>query len=326
MPTTDAMGRLAFVDLQSSDFVTKEGGQCRLCGSSEKRAFRQKTMSNLHVHLNFVECAGCQVVYMDPPLSEATRERIYNAQQYFRGGAQSIGYADYFSEEESRRRIARYQLDRIEEAHPKRGRLLEIGSAAGYFLDEARRRGWEVVGIDPSRPMVQYATDRFGLNIVFGMLENIDLLKHVDLKPATFDVVVAWDTLGNFADPLGNFKKIQALLVPGGAFYFNAYNSKSLIATVMRSNWYCLVPSASHIYNQAALSTVLQRAGFGAYSFSSDWQFVTLHKIMTKLALMFPVLRAVLPQRQWSFLKRIFKIRKWGCLYVSALTPGALST
>jgi hypothetical protein len=70
------------------------------------------------------------------------------------GGALLDVYRDmadpeYLAEEAGRRATARRLLARLER-HVKPGRLLEAGCGHGLLLDEARRRGWTVTGLEPS--------------------------------------------------------------------------------------------------------------------------------------------------------------------------------
>src|SRR6266576_2001926 len=67
---------------------------------------------------------------------------------YF-SGRQSDGYADYRGAEH----VLRRGFGRTVECSQRRkrhGYLLEIGCAYGFFLDDARRAGFEVSGIEPA--------------------------------------------------------------------------------------------------------------------------------------------------------------------------------
>src|SRR5262249_56182679 len=67
---------------------------------------------------------------------------------YF-SGRQSDGYAAYLGAEPVLRREFARTVEFIQRRKPQ-GRLLEIGCAYGFFLDEARRGGFEVSCIEPA--------------------------------------------------------------------------------------------------------------------------------------------------------------------------------
>src|SRR5690606_38132572 len=60
------------------------------------------------------------------------------------------------------------------EAYSK-GKLLDVGAYSGNFLNEARIRGWEVVGLEPLAVPALYAEREFGLTIIRKPLERANL-------------------------------------------------------------------------------------------------------------------------------------------------------
>jgi 2-polyprenyl-3-methyl-5-hydroxy-6-metoxy-1,4-benzoquinol methylase len=92
----------------------------------------------------------------------------------------------------------------------RRGRLLEIGCAGGFFLDEARKRGFDVVGVELNATMANHARDTLGLSVIQGRIEDIDS----DPLRQSFDVIVLMDVLEHIPDPRALFHKIADWLVP----------------------------------------------------------------------------------------------------------------
>ena len=63
-----------------------------------------------------------------------------------------------------RRATANRLLDLIG-AHVPAGRLLDVGCGHGLLLDEARKRGYETVGLELSREAARYARETLGLDV-----------------------------------------------------------------------------------------------------------------------------------------------------------------
>ncbi len=56
-------------------------------------------------------------------------------------------------------------LKKIENIKSLKGRLLDLGCGFGYFLDLARKNGWETSGVEISQFAVQRAQQELNLNI-----------------------------------------------------------------------------------------------------------------------------------------------------------------
>ena len=56
----------------------------------------------------------------------------------------------------------------------KKGSILDIGCGPGFFLNEAKKRGWKVAGIDPSPKAIKYIKKNFRINAINTNYETID--------------------------------------------------------------------------------------------------------------------------------------------------------
>ena len=70
----------------------------------------------------------------------------------------------YYEDETALRQLAKRRLAILERFNTKKTNLLEIGSAAGFFLDEAKKIGYKVKGIEISQSEVAYSRDKLGLD------------------------------------------------------------------------------------------------------------------------------------------------------------------
>ena len=79
----------------------------------------------------------------------------------------------YLTEEAGRRATAARLLDLIAAQVPA-GRLLDVGCGHGLLLDEARRRGYDTVGLELSREAARHAREALGLDVREVPLEDFD--------------------------------------------------------------------------------------------------------------------------------------------------------
>jgi SAM-dependent methyltransferase len=148
----------------------------------------------------------------------------------------------YLLEEEGRRETARRLLDRLT-PHVPMGRLLDIGCGYGLLLDEARLRGYDVLGIELSDDSIRHARETLGLPVLQGTLED------VGLEPGSFDAIVMSDVIEHLADPVRTLELCGALLAPGGALVIATPDPSSATAHIAGGRWWsyllahhCLLP------------------------------------------------------------------------------------
>lgn len=87
-------------------------------------------------------------------------------------------------------------LDRLEEIRPPPARLLDIGCAEGWFLREARQRGYEVHGLEPDKRMAREGDKALSIRGGFfpdalGRRERFDVITFNDVFEHLPDVRAA---------------------------------------------------------------------------------------------------------------------------------------
>lgn len=110
-------------------------------------------------------------------------------------------------------------------------RLLEVGCGHGFFLDQARRAGWDVQGVDVVPEMVQLARERFGIDVFEGELPA------ARFAPASFDAVYLCEVIEHIPDPIELMAEIHRLLRPGGRALLRTGNACSWSARLRGAAW-----------------------------------------------------------------------------------------
>lgn len=151
-----------------------------------------------------VRCVGCTHQFVYPPITKVEQETVYDDHYFTAEGdwVEGVWPLSYVQAEPKVRREAAEVLDIL----PGRGgRLLEIGCAGGFFLDEARKRGFDVFGIELNVTMAAHARTALGLNVIQGRIEDIER----DCFLRNVDVIVLMDVLEHIPDPYGLFQTIS---------------------------------------------------------------------------------------------------------------------
>jgi SAM-dependent methyltransferase len=162
---------------------------------------------------------------------------------------------DYVEEEHGQRETARRILDRIE-THVGTGKFLDLGCWVGFMLDEARARGWDVVGVEPSEFASGYARSRLGLDV------RSEELMAAELPENEFRAVFMGDVIEHLPDPEAAMRRAGALLEPGGVLALALPDAGSRIARTMGRRWWSVIPTHVQYFTRHSIRTLLGRTGF----------------------------------------------------------------
>ena len=90
---------------------------------------------------------------------------------------------------------------------------LDIGAGGGVFLHLLQQRGAEVYGIEPNKVRVQFARQRYNINLSEHTVEHPYWQENFK---EMFDVVTLWDVIEHVNFPLQTLHAAVALIRPGG--------------------------------------------------------------------------------------------------------------
>jgi 2-polyprenyl-3-methyl-5-hydroxy-6-metoxy-1,4-benzoquinol methylase len=251
-------------------------GSCALCGAPTASA----TVRWVKEGLAIVECRSCRLLYRrDLPEPDEVAD-IYR-EEYFRddGALGGEGYRDYLSDEGEHRLNARRRLDRLERVSEK-GTLLDVGCAAGFFLDEARRRGWTARGIDVAPSMTRYARDELGLDVETGLFQR------TSLAAESVDCVTMWDYIEHSITPFDDLRAAHRVLRRGGTLALSTGDAGTLVARLSGRRWHLLTPRHHNFFfTTETLTRALEQAGFAVKTVGHPpaWYSVSYlaHKLQT---------------------------------------------
>lgn len=234
--------------------------RCNLCGANDpetvyeaqsdaghrdlERTFRASGDAPLTDRL--VRCRRCSLEYVSP------RPRGGDIVAAYAGGDDPT----YVSQVEPRERTFDKALARIESLQPRKGRLLDVGTAAGAFLGAARARGWEVEGCEPNRWMAEWGSQHYGLFIRAGELFD------QEYPARSFDVVTLWDVVEHTPDPAAVVGRVSELLKPEGLLIINYPDRGSWIARLLGRRWPFLSSVHLYYFKSDTLRKMLERHGF----------------------------------------------------------------
>lgn len=202
------------------------------------------TNHSIGAHGDLYQCGICGSVQQPSLPGGRELEELYRA----------MGDEAYLAEERGRRVTANRLLDLIA-PHVPGGRLLEVGCGHGLLLDEARRRGYEVTGIDLSASAATYAREVLGLNVQDTSLADFEG------EPAGYAAIVMADVIEHFDDPPAALDRCVELLAPGGVLCVVTPDPGSLTAKLAGARWWGFVPAHTYLLPRRTLRELLASRG-----------------------------------------------------------------
>ncbi|MCJ7827786.1 class I SAM-dependent methyltransferase [Patescibacteria group bacterium] len=239
----------------------------RASGAKEGRASFFPTSQSVAGE-RIVKCSGCGLVFV---ASQSSSSQIM------------MGYTrkkerTYLKDTEARARSFRRSAKFLSKLIGKsKGRLLDVGCAAGLFLAAARDEGFEVSGVEPNRWLARWGRENLKAKITTGSFEE------ACLRQSYFEVVTFWDVLEHLTDPLGALEKAHRLLQKEGLMLINYPDIKSFWARLLGRNWWFVVSGHLFYFTPLTIKQMVEKAGFQVVKDYRHFQTLSLGYLLTRL-------------------------------------------
>lgn len=210
---------------------------CLLCNS--KNIFPLQGFEEAHL----CKCKSCGLVFSQKiPTTEELEE-------YYDG----YGRDDYLSPIT----IKRYNelLDGFEKFR-KTGKILDVGCGIGYFLEEAKKRGWKVHGTEYTDEAIRICEEK-GIKVSKGKLNPNNYQEEM------FDVITSFEVIEHINNPVEEIENFNKILRKDGAVYVTTPNFNSLLRYRLKSK-YNIICYPEHLtyYTPTTIKKTFMNSGF----------------------------------------------------------------
>jgi len=226
------------------------------------------------VHYQMVKCKTCGLVRSDPIMGKTQLAKLY---------LKSV--CDYTDKDENKplRRTYGYYLSQwIKNYKVKKGSLLDIGCANGFFLEEALAQGFKKVsGVEPSRSAIQKAHPNVKSSILEGMFDE------KTFPPEQFDAVTFFQTLDHVPDPNIFLQNCFKVLKKGGFIFAINHNIQSFPARLLKERCPIIDIGHAYLYDLHTMRLIFQKNGFSVLDVFRAKNTVSLNYFLQLLPLPF---------------------------------------
>lgn len=138
-------------------------------------------------------------------------------------------------------------------SYVEKGTLLDIGAGTGDFLNQAKKSGWEVTGIEPSTAARKRAFEK-GVNLC-----EVE----AEIGDRKFDVITMWHVLEHVPDVEKQIEWIKNHLSTDGVLIVAVPNFNSYDAKYYKNFWAAWdVPRHLHHFSSKSIKTLFEKNGF----------------------------------------------------------------
>lgn len=211
--------------------------KCLICESGSL-----KQMKGYEKH-HLIKCQSCKFVFCEPIPTDIELERHY----------ENYGRNDYLSP----LTIKRYNeiLDFFE-LYRKTNRLIDIGCGIGYFLEEAKKRGWEVYGTEFTDEAIEICLNK-------GIKMNKGIFNPDNYNSQEFDVITSFEVIEHINNPQEELANFYKILRKGGLVYCTTPNFNSLLRYCLKEKYNILCyPEHLSYYTPKSLKFIFNKVGF----------------------------------------------------------------
>lgn len=272
--------------MQASSAIKQVAGvemvyvNCALCGKNDTQTLYEpwNTEVDLRTVLSasggvrgtqyIVKCNHCGLIYANPrPRAEEVIDGYSSAIDEIYVGA-AAGRTGTF------RRCVE-----LVDKYAARGKLLDVGCAAGFFVKAASDAGWDAMGVEPCRWLANYGINELGVKVLPLTLSEAKFPDH------SFDVVTIWDVLEHVPDPLAELHEIFRILRPGGLFMVNYPDAGTWQAKLAGKHWWFYLSVHLTYFTRDTVQAMMRKAGFGDFVIRPHYQSLELGHLMKMVGL-----------------------------------------
>jgi 2-polyprenyl-3-methyl-5-hydroxy-6-metoxy-1,4-benzoquinol methylase len=178
------------------------------------------------------------------------------------------------------RKLQEQKLIRVLAKYKPDGRLLDIGAGSGIMVEAAIEKGYQAIGIEPSRWLHQNAI-KLGLPVVQGIFPHPDV-------HGPFDIITFVDVIEHVIQPGNLLKDINKVLAEDGIMVLVTPDVRSVAARLLGYKWWHYRFAHIGYFNRKNLSYLLEKTGFQIIKMSRPSWYFTLRYLGIRFLSFFP--------------------------------------
>jgi len=223
--------------------------KCNICGS------KGSTLYGSFPFFSILKCNRCGIYFADKFPLEKKIEKIYS-KSYYDAWSDGNGIIP-LSVELMKKNTFRSYLDKLNKYKDfKKAKILDIGCATGFLLDEAKNRGCDCWGVEINPFGAKETQKKFPNRVFNGILENSKF------KSNFFDIVTMIDLIEHTKDPVKVMNEVRRILKKGGYVVLVTPNVGGLWSKILGKKWTNFKEEHLYYFKDSSLKYLINKCGF----------------------------------------------------------------
>lgn len=239
---------------------------CPVCGGSDLRSVLTATDHTVSGEtFPIVECGTCSLRFTQDVPDARSIGPYYKSEDYISHSDTSKGLINRIYKGVRKRTLRKKRKLIASVTRMSKGRLLDVGSGTGSFVNEMRQHGWRVTGLEPDDGARNVAAQLY-------RIELKDISSLYELQPNSFDAITLWHVLEHVHDLSNYVDQLKTLLDTNGKLLIAVPNYKSVDAKVYGSHWAAYdVPRHLYHFSPQSMKVLMEKKGLKIASYRPMW-------------------------------------------------------
>jgi 2-polyprenyl-3-methyl-5-hydroxy-6-metoxy-1,4-benzoquinol methylase len=211
------------------------------------------------------ECADCSLRFTQNAPAADSIGNYYKSEDYISHTNTSKGFINRLYQVIRKKTLRQKRKLVCKLTGKEQGKILDVGSGTGAFVNEMKQNGWQATGLEPDTGARKIAKEVFNCE-----LKNTD--EFFSLPPDSFDAITMWHVLEHVHDLQSYLSQLKNLLREDGRLIVAVPNYTSFDASVYKEYWAAYdVPRHLYHFSPDSMKRLIEKNGMKIVDYRPMW-------------------------------------------------------
>ena len=202
-----------------------------------------------------LDCFSCGFVHAIPFISEVDLKNFYE-KKFYKQNRKKNYFKNQNKDKSWWEKIFEERINYFEKILNKKGTILDVGCGPGFFLKYAKKRGWKIFGLEPSKIAVSFAKEKLGIKITNGNFDELKKFKNID-------VIYTHGVLEHLENPTEFLNLAKKSLSKNGIIFTSVANDFNQIQAIAldstKKPWWIMPPEHYNYFNISSIKNLMKK-------------------------------------------------------------------